>query len=89
MEEQLMNSFLSLGVCGIVAGVLFRKFLSDSESDKEYFRNEIKETRELYKEELQKDREIYISSIEKITNRIDTIENDVKDIKETLNKREG
>lgn len=85
----ITSSFMSLGVVGVVAGVLFKKFLDDSESDKEYFRAEIKETRELYKEELRKDREIYITCIEKITGRIDNIESDVKDIKETLSRREG
>lgn len=84
--EEVMTQFASLGAVGIIAGVLFKKFLDDSNSDKEYFRNEIKETRELYKEELKKDRETYINSIEKITNRIDIIEDDVKEIKEKLDK---
>lgn len=84
--EEMISQFASLGAVGVVAGVLFKKFLDDSNSDKEYFRNEIKETRELYKEELKKDRETYISSIEKITNRIDVIEDDVKEIKNKLNK---
>lgn len=87
--EDIMSSFMSLGAVGIVAGVLFKKFLADSENDKAYFRNEIKETRELYKEELKKDRETYITSIEKITNRLDVVEDNVKEIKETLNRREG
>lgn len=84
--EEIMNTFMSLGVTGVVAGVLFKKFLDDSNNDKEYFRNELKESRELYKEELKKDREIYINSIEKITSRIDIIENDVKEIKDKLDK---
>lgn len=84
--EEIINSFMSLGAVGIVAGVLFKKLIDDSNNDKEYFRNEIKESRELYKEELKKDREIYINSIEKITNRIDIIENDVKEIKDKIDK---
>ena len=84
--EEIINSFMSLGAVGIVAGVLFKKLIDDSNSDKEYFRNEIKETRELYKEELKNDRETYINSIEKITNRIDVIENDVKEIKDKIDK---
>ena len=84
MEQELINSFASLGVVGVIGLVLFRKFINDSESDKTYFRNELKATREIYQEELKKDREIYIASIDKITSRIDNIENDVKDIKETL-----
>ena len=84
--EEIINSFMSLGAVGIVAGVLFKKLIDDSNSDKEYFRNEIKETRELYKEELKNDRETYINSIEKITNRIDVIENDVKEIKDKLDR---
>ena len=85
----ITSSFMSLGICGAISWVLFKKLIDDSENDKEYFRAEIKETRELYKEELRKDREIYITSIEKITGRIDNIESDVKDIKETLSRREG
>lgn len=84
MEEQLFTSLISTGAIGVIGAILFKKFLNDSENDKAYFRAEIKETRELYKEELKKDREIYINSIDKITSRIDTIEDDVKDIKKTL-----
>lgn len=91
--EDIITQFASLGAVGIVAGVLFKKLIDDSNSDKEYFRNEIKESRELYKieleknrEEIQKDREVYINSIEKITNRIDIIEDDVKEIKDKLDR---
>ena len=86
MEEQIINSFMSLGVVGVIAGVLFKLFLEEKAEEKKFFREEIKETRELYKEELKKDRETYISSIEKITNRIDIIEDDVKEIKDKLDK---
>lgn len=82
--DEMMSSFMSLGCVGIVAGVLFKKFLDDSKNDKEYFRTEIKETREIYQNELKKDREIYIESIEKITSRIEVIEDDIKDIKDKL-----
>ena len=89
---------MSLGTAGVVAGVLFKKFIDDSKTDKEYFRNEIKDTREkfynelqLLREDAQKDREIYIESIEKITNKVDVIntrinviESDIKDIKGKL-----
>lgn len=86
-----MNSFTSLGVVGIIAGILFKKFLEDSKNDKEYFRAELKASRDLYQEELKKDREIYIESIEKITNsvnnlnaEVDVIKTDIKDIKSKL-----
>ena len=84
--EEIITQFAGLGAVGIIAGVLFKKLIDDSNNDKEYFRNEIKETRELYKEELKNDREIYINSIEKITNRIDIIEDDVKEIKDKLDR---
>lgn len=91
--ENLASSMMSYGAIGVIGAVLFKKFLDDSNNDKEYFRNEIKESRELYKieleknrEEIQKDREVYINSIEKITNRIDVIEDDVKEIKDKLDK---
>lgn len=84
--EEIITQFAGLGAVGIIAGVLFKKLIDDSNNDKEYFRNEIKESRELYKEELRKDRETYINSIEKITNRIDIIENDVKEIKDKIDK---
>lgn len=93
MEEQIINSFMSLGVVGVIAGVLFKIFLEEKAEEKKFFREEIKESRDLYKneleknrEEIQKDREVYISSIDKITNRIDIIEDDVKEIKDKLNK---
>lgn len=87
--EELITSFSSLGAIGIVAAVLFKNQLETSKADKEYFRSEIKETRELYKQELKADREVYIESIEKITSRIESIEDEVKDIKNTLASREG
>ena len=85
--EEIITQFAGLGAVGIIAGVLFKKLIDDSNNDKEYFRNEIKESRELYKEELKNDREIYINSIEKITNRIDIIEDDVKEIKDKLDRK--
>ena len=84
--EEMISQFASLGAVGVVAGVLFKLFLEEKAEEKKFFREEIKETRELYKEELKKDRETYISSIEKITNRIDIIEDDVKEIKDKLDK---
>ena len=92
MEEQLVQSFMSLGAVGVIAGVLFKKFLEDSKTDKEYFRNELKESREVYLNELRKDREMFTNSIDRLTIRIDSVEDTVKDImkdvKDSLNRGE-
>lgn len=84
--DTIVQNFAGLGVAGVIAGVLFKTFLEEKREEKQYFREEISASRELYKEELAKDRECYITSIEKITNRIDIIEDDVKEIKNTLEK---
>ena len=84
--EDMIVQFSSLGAVGIVAAVLFKKFIEDSNSDKEYFRKELKESREIYQAELKADRETYTNSIEKITNKIAVIEDDVKEIKDRLEK---
>ena len=84
--EEIITQFAGLGAVGIIAGVLFKKLIDDSNNDKEYFRAEIKETRELYKEELKNDREIYINSIDKLTNRLDVVEDTVKEIKDKIDR---
>lgn len=91
--EEIITQFAGLGAVGVIAGVLFKKLIDDSNNDKEYFRAEIKETRELYKEELeknreeiQKDREVYINSIDKLTNRLDVVEDTVKEIKDKIDR---
>ena len=96
MEEQLFQIVGSYGVLGIAGGILFKKFLSDSESDKLYFREEIKEMREenkkdreMFQDELDKSRNAFLSSISSITDKMTTLEDEIKDIKDTLNSKEG
>ena len=93
--EELITQFAGLGTVGIIGGILFKKFLNDSEADKQYFRDEIKEMREenkkdreMFQTELDKSRSVYISSIDRITSKISVLEGEVKEIKETLTKRE-
>ncbi len=84
--EEIITQFAGLGAVGVIAGVLFKKLIDDSNNDKEYFRAEIKETRELYKEELKNDRETYINSIDKLTNRLNVVEDTVKEIKDKIDR---
>ena len=95
MEEQLFQLLGSYGVLGIVGGVLFKRFLSETSSDKEYFRQEVKDMREeakkdraMFQEELDKSRNVFLDSIDKITHKMSSLEDEIKDIKETLNSKE-
>ena len=94
MEEQLIQIVSSYGLIGVAGGVLFKKFLSDSESDKQYFRAEIKSIREenkkdrdMFQEELDKSRTAFLESINKITEKMSSLETEIKDIKDALNDR--
>ena len=98
--EEIIKECASLGMMGIVGGLLFTTFLQErkdagdeTKNTIEYLKNEITHGRNLYKEELEKDRAVYVNSISKITDsisqmtsRIDSIENDVKDIKNKLDQ---
>lgn len=93
--EELITQLAGLGTVGVMGGILFKKFLNDSEADKQYFRDEIKEMREenkkdreMFQTELDKSRSVYINSIDRITSKISVLEGEVKEIKETLTKRE-
>lgn len=94
MEEQLIQTISSYGVIGIAGGILFKRFLSESSADKEYFRNEIKTMREeskkdrqAFQEELDKSRTAFLESINKITEKMSSLETEIKDIKDALNDR--
>lgn len=89
----ITNTLLNYGVVGIAGGILFKKFLEDSESDKEYFREKIEQDQKTYREQLEMDRQTYLDSINAVTssigaisNKLEEIETDVKDIKNKLEK---
>jgi hypothetical protein len=82
--ESIVNEFLQYGVLGIGVFALGSTFLKEKKEDKELYRQEIKETRELYKQELDKDREVYINSINSVVTRIESVEEDVKEIKDAI-----
>lgn len=98
--EEMVKEFASLGLIGVIGWLLFSTFLQERKTANEetkntidYLKNEIVQGRNLYKEELEKDRQVYVNSISKITDsisqmttRIDTIEDDVKEIKDRLDK---
>ena len=90
---EISNQFMSLGITGVVCFVLGKTFLEEKKADKEYYQNSLKECQDLYREELMEDRRIYLESINVITNSLNAINNkvtnleeDIKDIKDTLNK---
>lgn len=92
--QDIANQLLNYGVIGIAGGILFKKFLDDSASDKAYFRQKIEEDQKLYREQLQLDRQTYLDSINAVTNSINVIsnkledvENDVKEIKNKLDNK--
>lgn len=98
--EEMVKEFASLGLIGVIGWLLFSTFLQERKTASEetkntidYLKSEIAQGRNLYKEELEKDRQVYVNSISKITDsisqmttRIDTIEDDVKEIKDRLDK---
>jgi ClpP class serine protease len=93
MEEQLIQMIGSYGVIGIAGAILFKRFLSESSADKEYFRSEIKDMREeakkdrqMFQEELDKSRGAFLESIDKITDKMSSLEEEVKEIRETLTR---
>lgn len=98
--EEVVKEFASLGIIGVIGWLLFSTFLQERKNASEetkntidYLKSEIAHNRNLYKEELEKDRQVYVNSISKITDsisqmttRIDNIEDDVKEIKDRLDK---
>ena len=94
MEEQLIQMISSYGVIGIAGGILFKRFLSETSADKEYFRAEIKsmrdeakKDREAFHDELDRSRTAFLDSIDRITDKMSNLECEIKDIKDTLNDR--
>ena len=91
--EETFTYFTSYGAIGIIAFLLFKNTLQSHKEEREFFIEELNSSRELYKNELAEDRAIYLSSIEKITSsvkeldsKIIVIEDDVKEIKNKLDR---
>lgn len=100
MDELVLQQMAGLGVTGMIAYSLFKSFLQErnamienNKEEKEYLKAEITNTRNVFQTELKKDRELYISSIERIANSVNSlndemevIKTDIKDIKTKLDK---
>lgn len=84
--EEMITYISSLGACGFIAYRLFDKLVKDSENDKQYYRDQIKESQKIYQEELKADRQVYIHSINSVVNRLENVEQDISEIKEIIKK---
>ena len=84
--EQMTTYLSSLGACGFIAYTLFKKLVSDSENDKNYYRTLIENNQKMYQEELKADRQIYINSITAVVSRLENVEQDINEIKEIIKK---
>ena len=87
MVEEMLPQFAGYGVCGYFAYKLFVTFLTEKEEDKKSYKAELKELRELYKSELAKDRLLYEESMKLIVNKLETLEQDIIEIKENIEKK--
>lgn len=92
--DAILKELGSLGVVGLICGILFKKMLDDDKAkvdqrkeEVEYFRQEITRTREIYQDELKNDRTVYVDSIKQISSRMSDIEEDLKDIKHTIQNK--
>lgn len=84
--EEMATYISSLGLAGFIAYTLFNKLIKDTENDKGYYRDLIKENQKIYQEELKADREVYINSINSVVNRLENVEQDISEIKEIIKK---
>lgn len=80
--EEMTTYISSLGVCGFIAYTLFNKLIKDTESDKNYYREQIS----IMHQESKADREIYINSINAVVDRLENVEKDISEIKEIISK---
>ena len=87
MVEEMLPQFAGYGVCGYFAYKLFVTFLSEKEGDKKAYKAELSELRNLYRLELAKDRELYEESMKLIVNKLETLEQDIIEIKENIEKK--
>ena len=87
MVEEMLPQFAGYGVCGYFAYKLFVTFLSEKEEDKKAYKAELSELRNLYRLELAKDRELYEESMKLIVNKLETLEQDIIEIKENIEKK--
>lgn len=84
--EEMATYISSLGLAGFIAYTLFNKLIKDTENDKDYYRDLIKENQKIYQAELKADREVYINSINSVVNRLENVEQDISEIKEIIKK---
>lgn len=89
MENEIITYFGSFGAIGIIAFSLFKKFIADSESDKQYYRAEIEKAQQVYREELKNDREVYQSSMKSVAESINTVVNRLENVEQDISEIKG
>ena len=87
--EEFISQFSSLGVIGCIGYVLLKKYLDDSKEDRRIQQEERKEDREMFKQSVDNFTKIskeYVDSINKLTTRVENVEDNTKRIEEKLDK---
>ena len=87
--EEFVAQFSSLGVIGVLGYILLKKYLEDSEEDRNIQQEERKEDRAMFKKSVDNFTTIskeYVDSINKLTHRVENVENNTERIEEKLDK---
>ena len=87
--EEFVAQFSSLGVIGVLGYILLKKYLEDSEEDRNIQQEERKEDRAMFKQSVDNITTIskeYVDSINKLTHRVENVENNTERIEEKLDK---
>ena len=87
--EEFVSQFSSFGVVGIIGYLLLKKYLDDSKEDRRIQQEERKEDREMFKQSVDNFTKIskeYVDSINKLTTRVENVEDNTKRIEEKLDK---
>ena len=87
--EEFVSQFSSLGIIGVIGYVLLKKYLDDSKEDRRIQQEERKEDRAMFKQSVDNFTTIskeYVDSINKLTTRVENVENNTERIEEKLDK---
>ena len=87
--EEFVAQFSSLGVIGVLGYILLKKYLEDSEEDRNIQQEERKEDRAMFKQSVDNFTKIskeYVDSINKLTTRVENVEDNTERIEEKLDK---
>lgn len=83
--EEMLSQFTGYGVIGVISYKLFSTFLNEKQSDKEAYKEELKELRTMYREELKQDRELYQNSMSLIVGKLENLEEKISEIEKNIN----